>query len=139
MVLLVLLMGDRKVTLIAVLFGFCLFCSMLDITYAPSENWVEVARFTGGAAESYTTDYFICEHTLWRIRWEWAPNVYYMGDFGFFLNVTTYPEGESGDYIDKIDDSSIVEEVATGRYGGSHDKRNQDRMCPFCNENMNFH
>jgi len=33
-------------------------------------EWVEVARFTG----SGTTDYFICEHAEWRIRWEYIPS-----------------------------------------------------------------
>ena len=78
---------------------------MLDIAYAPPENWVEVVRFTGVGGDTYTTDYFVCEHAIWRIRLEITPNIYIIGDMGYFLNVTTYPEGEFSDYIDRIDDS----------------------------------
>ena len=69
-VVLVPLVGDRKATLIVLLFCFCLLVSMSGIAFASSENWVEVKRFTGSESEAYTSDYFTCDHVEWRIRWE---------------------------------------------------------------------
>jgi hypothetical protein len=96
-------MGDRKAALIVVFFGFFLFFSNLDITYAPSENWVEVARFTGRV--SFTTDYFKCEHAEWRIRWSFASGYPYFFE-GSYLNVATYKKGNSDNCVDKIDHDS---------------------------------
>jgi len=39
---------------------------------ATSENWSEVARFTGGGGIG-TTEPFTCDHVDWRIRWEIEP------------------------------------------------------------------
>ena len=96
-------MGDIKGALMVVLLGFCLFFSMLDITYAPSENWVEVARFSGRV--SFTTDYFTCEYAQWRIRWSFASGFPYFFE-GSYLNVATYQEGNSNNCVDKIDHDS---------------------------------
>lgn len=106
----VLLMGDTKLALIGVLFCFFLFFSIVDITYAPSENWVEVTRFSGRV--SFTTDYFTCEHTEWRIRWSITfGHLHFF--VGSFLNVTTYQEGDSSNYVDKIDQDSY--EIRSGQ------------------------
>ena len=55
-----------------------------------SENWVEVARFTGSGYQQYYTDYFTCDHREWRIRWEYIPEPDSDG-FAYF-NVVVYPE-----------------------------------------------
>ena len=70
------------------------------IAFASSSDWSEVTRFTGSGTEHYTTDYFICEHAEWRIRWEYVPHP------GLPLlalfSVYTYPQGEDTLYLDSI-------------------------------------
>jgi len=71
-----------------------------DIALASPADWSEVTRFTGSGTESYTTDYFTCEHVEWRIRWEYVPD----SDFPEYtvFNVYSYPEGEDVIFIDSI-------------------------------------
>ncbi|MBN1784292.1 MAG: hypothetical protein JW815_00945 [Candidatus Bathyarchaeota archaeon] len=73
--------------------------SMGYIPDPPTNNWVEVTRFIG--TKGFTTDIFVCYHPEWRIRWEYNPG------YGIFpelatLQVTTYKEGESAKYFNKI-------------------------------------
>ena len=58
-----------------------------------SEDWNEVARFTG----SGTTNYFTCEHAEWRIRWEYKPEI-----FHFLFGVYVYEQGEDVFFIEAI-------------------------------------
>jgi len=55
-----------------------------------SEDWNEVARFTGSGYQQYYTDYFTCDHREWRIRWEYIPESDSVG-FAYF-NVVVLPE-----------------------------------------------
>jgi hypothetical protein len=40
------------------------------VVFASSGNWVQVARFTGGAGIT-TTEPFTCDYVEWRIRWKY--------------------------------------------------------------------
>ena len=94
-------MGNRMSVLIAVLFCFCQLGSISGVSFASLENWVEIARFSGGDNVRLTTDFFTCDHSEWRIRWELD---IYHGHFPElqFLSITTYPQGESNLYADLI-------------------------------------
>ncbi|MFC1487317.1 nitrous oxide reductase family maturation protein NosD [Thermoproteota archaeon] len=89
-------MGDKRATLIMVLFCFCVLVSTSGVAFASSENWVEVTRFTGSGTELLKTDYFTCNQTEWRIRWEYIPDLQYPNLISF--SVYTYPimEGDRG-------------------------------------------
>jgi hypothetical protein len=65
-----------------------------------SNNWTEVARFTGGGSDSSTTDYFTCDHVEWRIRWEYVPRSDYP-DYSVF-GVITYEHGIEYIYVDMV-------------------------------------
>jgi hypothetical protein len=69
--------------------------SMGYIPEPPSDNWVEVTRFIG--TKGFTTDAFVCNHTEWRIRWEFDPGQWLFPDL-YTLKVTTYKMGESTAY-----------------------------------------
>ena len=65
----------------------------------PTDNWVEVTRFIG--TKGFTTNVFVCDCPEWRINWEYDPG------YGIFpelatLQVTTYREGESANYLTQI-------------------------------------
>lgn len=64
----------------------------LTSVFASSENWSEVASFTGEGI----TDYFTCEHVEWRIRWEYTGNQISL--FSFYV----YEKGEDIFYIDYL-------------------------------------
>lgn len=66
---------------------------------APSDNWIEVTRFIG--SKGFTTNAFSCNHTEWRIRWEFDPGHWHFADM-YTLHVTTYKEGEATTYFNKI-------------------------------------
>ena len=62
------LVGDKRATLIVVLFCLSLLVSTSGVALASSENWVEVTRFAGdGGGVGYSPP-FIIEHVTWRIR-----------------------------------------------------------------------
>jgi hypothetical protein len=93
------------------------------IVFASSNDWSEVARFTGKSTknalsivryqpsqtqyywEQYTTDYFTCDHVDWRIRWEYTPKDAY------FI-VDTYNRGYS---IDTIIEGGKVEAILSSQ------------------------
>ncbi len=80
--------GERKAVIIAVLFSLFLLGSMSGVAFASSENWIEVARFSGENLGYHTTESFTCEHVEWRVIWECVPNI----DFNsstFIINVET--------------------------------------------------
>jgi len=80
--------GERKAIIIAVMFSLFLVGSLSGIVFASSENWVEVARFSGDNLGPHTTESFTCEHDEFRVIWECVPNV----DFNlstFIMNVET--------------------------------------------------
>jgi len=94
-------MGEQRKCII-MLTSLCILTVFLSETaFATSENWIEVARFYGGDNVRLTTDFFTCDHSEWRIRWELD---IYHGHFPElqFLSITTYPQGESNLYADLI-------------------------------------
>ena len=90
------LVGDKRATLIVVLFCLSLLVSTSGVALASSENWVEVTRYTGSGTELRKTDYFTCDQSEWRIRWEYVPDSQYSSLISF--SVYTYPkmEGDRG-------------------------------------------
>ena len=90
------MLGDKRATFIVVLFCLCLLVSTSGVAFASSDNWIEVTRFTGLGTEIRKTDYFICDQSEWRIRWEYIPDSQYSSLISF--SVYTYPimEGSRG-------------------------------------------
>ena len=68
-----LLVGDRKATLIVVLFCFLLLVSAPSIAFASSGNWVEVVTFPNGVGFGMSS-HFTINHVDWRIKWEINPS-----------------------------------------------------------------
>jgi len=66
------------------------FLTVYSPTTPTSEDWNEVARFTGSGYQQYYTDYFTCDYREWRIRWEYVSEPDSAG-FAYF-NVVVYPE-----------------------------------------------
>ena len=62
-------MGDKRATLVVVLACFLLLMSAPGIVFASSDNWVEVATFTGSGGV-HSTSHFTVDYVDWRIRWE---------------------------------------------------------------------
>lgn len=92
-----LVVGERKAAIIAVLFSLFLSSSMSGLVFASSENWVEVVRFSwsgAGPHEYRITEPFTCDHVDWRIRWEFYFEHTHFPEFGHF-SVRTYPRGEN--------------------------------------------
>lgn len=81
---------------ILVLLSLFLLTAMSGVVFASSGNWSEVTRFTGSGSETYTSDYFTCDHVEWRIRWDYVPDFQYPNLTS--LSVFTYPtkEGDRG-------------------------------------------
>lgn len=73
--------------------------SMGYVAESPSDNWIEVTRFTG--TKGFTTNTFTCDHTEWRIKWEFDPGHWHFAEM-HTLHVTTYKEGESTTYFNQI-------------------------------------
>ncbi|MDG6223700.1 MAG: hypothetical protein IAX21_09290 [Candidatus Bathyarchaeota archaeon] len=73
--------------------------SMGYVPDTPSDNWVEVTRFIG--SKGFITEVFACDHAEWRIRWEFDPGHWHFAEM-HTLHVTTYKEGESTTYFNKI-------------------------------------
>ena len=57
----------------AVIFSLILVGSLSSMVFASSENWVEVARFTG-SGQLNQSESFSCTHVDWRIRWSFNPS-----------------------------------------------------------------
>ena len=60
---------------------------------AAPENWSEVTRFEGSGTEQYNSPYFTCNHSEWRIRWNYTPVS--PSNYSTFIVVTT-PQDEIG-------------------------------------------
>ena len=67
-------MEIRKPTIVSVAFSVILLVSLSGVVFGSSTNWIEVVRFTGVRTNSYSTNEFICNHSEWRIIWEYIPN-----------------------------------------------------------------
>ena len=78
--------GERRAILLALLFCLFLLVSMSAITFASSNNWVEVVRFEG--SEDIQTEPFTCNYIEWRIKWNSSPDYQHRGGgktlFGIF-------------------------------------------------------
>jgi hypothetical protein len=70
MLLFVIALGKHKAAILVLLFCLCLPAVTSGIVLGSSSNWVQVARFTGGAG-IITTEPFTCDYVEWRIRWEY--------------------------------------------------------------------
>jgi hypothetical protein len=72
--------------------------------YANAAHWIEVVRYEG-AEGVFVSEPFTCNYSEWRIRYEshMAETRFPMIIPGvYLLNITTYPQGESTDYVDFI-------------------------------------
>jgi hypothetical protein len=68
-----------------------------------AEHWVEVARYEGTQGV-FVTESFACNYSEWRILYEsYVGTRYPMIIPGvYLLNITTYQQGDTANYIDKI-------------------------------------
>ena len=72
--------------------------------------WSEVTSpILGAGTQNITTDHFTCNHSEWRIRWEFSTD--YPPEVLF--SVHTYPRGEDVLFIDSIVKMVDVESVGT--------------------------
>ena len=95
---------QRKVIILLVILCLALSVFSSDITFASSENWVEVVRFSWsgpGTHEYRITEPFTCDYVDWRIRWEFYFDHTHFPEFGHF-SVRTYPRGENRSDINSI-------------------------------------
>jgi hypothetical protein len=65
--------GDKKGTLIVLLFCFCLIVPTSSVVFASSDNWVEVVTFHN-IVGFWATPRFNVFHDDWRIKWEIYPS-----------------------------------------------------------------
>jgi len=93
-------MKVKIVLLVPVLVFLITVLASFNTASAAPSNWNEVTSFTGSGSETYTTDYFTCDHVEWRIRWEYVPDSNYP-EYAIF-SVMTYPQGEDVLYVSLI-------------------------------------
>ncbi|MCW4018725.1 MAG: hypothetical protein NWF00_08650 [Candidatus Bathyarchaeota archaeon] len=68
---------------------------------ALADSWVEVVRFEGNDTASTVTAPFTCDYPEWRIKWAYDPGHWHFPVLHGF-SVTTYPQGETINYVDQI-------------------------------------
>ncbi len=84
-----------------------LLCIMttVNVTWASSSNWVEVARYSGSAfpdIEEFDTEGFVADHEEWRIRWSYdavgssLESMLMIGNGGDMIVISTSYFDESG-------------------------------------------
>jgi hypothetical protein len=93
-------MNKLSLLVIVLLLSAVLF---VPLQFAKADRWVEVVRYEGKSAD-FVTASFVCNYSEWRIRYESYLGTHFpMIIPGVYdLNVTTYRQGETTNYIDKI-------------------------------------
>jgi len=70
------------------------------ISTVQASNWSEVTSFSGSGSETYTTNYFVCNHEEWMILWAYKPDPNYP-DLAA-LAIFAYPQGETASYVASV-------------------------------------
>jgi hypothetical protein len=107
------LVGNKRATLIVLLFCLCIFVSTSGIALASSENWVDVKSFTGKETIDIITEPFTCDHVEWRIRWNYSPDFRMHGKPSFASFEVNVFENESDNLVSRIGRFSNVSESGT--------------------------
>jgi hypothetical protein len=105
--------GNKRATLIVLLFCLCIFVSTSGIALASSENWVDVKSFTGKETIDIITEPFTCDHVEWRIRWNYSPDFRMHGKPSFASFEVNVFENESDNLVSRIGRFSNVSESGT--------------------------
>jgi hypothetical protein len=64
----------------------CLFFWLPSVSFASSENWVEVLTVSGHGASFGDSPPFKINHTEWRIKWVYTPSGLWFDDFSFYVH-----------------------------------------------------
>jgi len=111
-------MRQRKAVFSSLWVFLFLFVSISGVVFASSENWVEVARFTGGIFDD-ATESFLCDHVEWRIRWEFDVGHWHFPEL-YGLTFTIIAQKDPQDYISSYVVNSVSSSLLDGRNGTSY-------------------